>query len=151
MEATAAALHQRPAALTARPLSPALGAEISGVDLRDPLDEAVKREFLDVWHDYLVILVRNQALDEDAQVRFADTFGPPAKTSSGRVFSGVKHPSVMLVSNIREDGKPIGALPDGEMHFHTDQCHQEIPAKATMLYAIEIPSKHVVRERLRGL
>ena len=47
----------------------------------------------------------------------------------------------MLISNIREDGKPIGALPDGEMHFHTDQCHQEIPAKATMLYAIEIPSK----------
>jgi taurine dioxygenase len=47
----------------------------------------------------------------------------------------------MLVSNIREDGKPIGALPDGEMHFHTDQCHQEVPAKATLLYAIEIPSK----------
>jgi taurine dioxygenase len=45
----------------------------------------------------------------------------------------------MLVSNIREDGKPIGALPDGEMHFHTDQCHQAIPAKATLLYAIEIP------------
>jgi len=47
----------------------------------------------------------------------------------------------MLISNIREDGKPIGALPDGEMHFHSDQCHQEIPAKATLLYAIEVPSK----------
>jgi taurine dioxygenase len=47
----------------------------------------------------------------------------------------------MLISNIREDGKPIGALPDGEMHFHTDQCHQERPAMASMLYAIEIPSK----------
>ena len=46
----------------------------------------------------------------------------------------------MLISNIREDGKPIGALPDGEMQFHTDQCHQERPAKATMLYAIEVPS-----------
>jgi taurine dioxygenase len=86
-----------------------------------------------------VILIRNQTLDEDDQVRFAESFGPPAKTSSGRTFAGVKHPSVMLVSNIREDGKPIGALPDGEMHFHTDQCHQEIPAKATLLYAIEIP------------
>jgi taurine dioxygenase len=47
----------------------------------------------------------------------------------------------MLISNIREDGKPIGALPDGEMHFHSDQCHQEIPAKATLLYAIEVPSR----------
>src|ERR671924_198890 len=49
------------------------------------------------------------------------------------------HPAVMLISNIREDGKPIGALPDGEMHFHTDQCHQERPAMASMLYAIEVP------------
>jgi taurine dioxygenase len=47
---------------------------------------------------------------------------------------------VMIISNIREDGKQIGALPDGEMHFHTDQCHQERPAKATMLYSIEVPS-----------
>ncbi len=47
----------------------------------------------------------------------------------------------MLISNIRLDGKPIGALPDGEMQFHTDQCHQETPAKATLLYAIEIPSQ----------
>jgi taurine dioxygenase len=46
----------------------------------------------------------------------------------------------MLISNIREDGKPIGALPDGEMQFHTDQCHQERPAMASMLYAIEVPS-----------
>ena len=87
-----------------------------------------------------MILLRDQTLDEDAQVRFAEMFGPPAKITSGRTFS-VKHPAVMLISNIREDGKPIGALPDGEMHFHTDQCHQEVPAKATMLYAIEIPSE----------
>jgi taurine dioxygenase len=46
----------------------------------------------------------------------------------------------MIISNIREDGKQIGALPDGEMHFHTDQCHQERPAKATMLYSVEVPS-----------
>jgi taurine dioxygenase len=50
------------------------------------------------------------------------------------------HPAVMLISNIREDGKPIGALPDGEMHFHTDQCHQERPAMASMLFALEVPS-----------
>jgi len=123
---------------TVRPLSPALGAEIMGVDLRDPIDEALKQKFLDTWHQYLVILLRGQTLDEDAQVRFAEMFGPPAPVTSGRSFS-VKHPAVMLISNIREDGKPIGALPDGEMHFHTDQCHQPVPAKATVLYAIEIP------------
>jgi taurine dioxygenase len=123
-----------------RPLSPALGAEILGVDLRNPIDDALKQTFLDTWHQYLVILLRNQTLDEDTQVRFAEMFGPPAPVTSGRTFS-VKHPAVMLISNIREDGKPIGALPDGEMHFHTDQCHQPVPAKATVLYAIEIPNQ----------
>jgi taurine dioxygenase len=134
-------LDKTSATFTVRQLSPAIGAEILGVDLRDPIDDTLRQKFLDAWHQHLIILLRNQTLDEDAQVRFAENFGPPAKTTSGRTYSGVKHPSVMLVSNIREDGKPIGALPDGEMHFHTDQCHQEIPAKATLLYAIEIPSQ----------
>ena len=51
-----------------------------------------------------------------------------------------KHPEIMLVSNIRENGKLIGSLPDGEMEFHSDQCYLERPAKGTFLYAIEIPS-----------
>jgi taurine dioxygenase len=138
MESTT--LRKKPDSFGLRQLSPALGAEILGIDLRDPIDDAHKQKFLDAWHQNLVLLLRNQTLDEDTQVRFAETFGTLAKTTSGRAFS-VKHPSVMLVSNIREDGKPIGALPDGEMHFHTDQCHQATPAKATMLYAIEIPRK----------
>src|SRR5882672_12330653 len=135
----ASALPGRNTSFTVRQLSPALGAEIVGVDLRDPINDALRQKFLDVWHQHLVILLRNQTLDEDAQVRFAETFGAPVKNSSGRTFS-TNNPSVMLVSNIREDGKPIGALPDGEMHFHTDQCHQERPAMASMLYALEVPS-----------
>jgi taurine dioxygenase len=141
METPAATVEKQSAAFSVRPLSPALGAEISGVDLRNPIDASLKQQFLDTWHAHLVILVRGQQLDEDEQVRFAETFGPPARVSSGRTFPGIKNPSVMLVSNIRQDGKVIGALPDGEMHFHTDQCHQEKPAAATMLYAMEIPSK----------
>lgn len=141
METPAATVEKQSAAFSVRPLSPALGAEISGVDLRNPIDASLKQQFLDAWHAHVVILVRGQQLDEDEQVRFAETFGPPARVSSGRTFPGIKNPSVMLVSNIRQDGKVIGALPDGEMHFHTDQCHQETPAAATMLYAMEIPSK----------
>ena len=139
MEPTAATLREKPGTFTVRPLSSALGAEILGVDLRDPIDDARKQQLLETWHRHLVILLRDQVLDEDAQVRFAQTFGPPSRITSGRAFSA-RHPSVMLISNIRQDGKPIGALPDGEMQFHTDQCHQEVPAKATVLYAIEIPS-----------
>ena len=49
-------------------------------------------------------------------------------------------PGIMLISNIRENGEPIGALPDGEMMFHHDMIHSEVPSKATLLYSVEIPS-----------
>jgi alpha-ketoglutarate-dependent taurine dioxygenase len=126
------------AALAWRPLSPALGAEILGVDLRSESDDRVFTRIEQIWHQSLVILLRDQELSEDDEVRFAQKFGPPAKIHTPQFVRG--HPAVMLISNIREDGKPIGALPDGEMHFHTDQCHQERPAMASMLYALEVPS-----------
>ena len=93
---------------------------------------------LATWHTSLVILLRDQHLTEADQVGFAGRFGPLSKSTRGHFTTG--NPAVMLISNIREDGKQIGALPDGEMHFHTDQCHQERPAMASMLYSIEVPS-----------
>jgi len=135
------ALKEKPLlhSFAVRPLSPALGAEIIGVDLGRPMTAALAAQLLDAWHQNLVILLRDQKLTEEDQVRFAECFGPPAKIHTRQFVRN--HPAVMLISNIREDGKPIGALPDGEMHFHTDQCHQEFPAKASMLYALEVPSK----------
>jgi taurine dioxygenase len=130
--------NQRLAQLAIRSLSPALGAEILAVDLRQQPDEGAFAQILDIWHRHLVILLRDQELSEIDQVGFAERFGPPAKIHTKQFVRG--HPAVMLISNIREDGKPIGALPDGEMQFHTDQCHQERPAMASMLYAIEVPS-----------
>ena len=124
--------------LAFRVLSPALGAEILGIDLRSPLDDGDFGKVLAAWHDHLVILFRNQTLSEEDEVRFAERFGPPAIIHTKQFVRG--HPAVMLISNIREDGKAIGALPDGEMHFHTDECHQERPAMASMLYAIEVPN-----------
>jgi alpha-ketoglutarate-dependent taurine dioxygenase len=128
-----------PATLQTRPLSPALGTEIIGVDLRREMDDGLAARLLEIWHRNLVILLRDQRLMEEDQVRFAGYFGPPAVIHTKQFVQ--KHPAVMLISNIREDGKPIGALPDGEMHFHSDQCYQERPAMASMLYAIEVPSR----------
>ncbi len=124
--------------LTTRPLSAALGLEILDVDLSDPLPPAVIAQLREAWYEGLILLLRDQTLAEEDQVRFAECFGPPAKTIN--VNNTGKHPAVMLVSNIRKDGKPLGALPDGEMQFHTDQCYIEKPAAASMLYAIEVPS-----------
>ena len=137
METARSEIKFPPPALGVRPLSPALGAEILGVDLRDDIDAHVFAQIRDAWHQNLVIVLRGQNLSEEDQVRFAGKFGPPAVIHTKQFVRN--HPAVMLISNIREDGKPIGALPDGEMHFHTDQCHQERPAMASMLYALEVP------------
>jgi taurine dioxygenase len=124
--------------LATRPLSPALGAEIMSVDLSEPITPMLAARLEDVWHKSLIILLRGQKLSEEDQVRFAECFGPPAKIHTRQFVRN--HPAVMLISNVRENDQLIGALPDGEMHFHSDQCHQERPAKASMLYAIEVPS-----------
>ena len=131
--------------LTVKPLSPALGAEISGIDLREDMSEATFADILDVWHEYLVILFRGQSLSEDDQIRFAQRFGTLQKRTrpADKINEAgyTKYPQLtMLVSNIRENGKLIGSLPDGEMHFHSDQCYIEKPATGTFLYALEVPS-----------
>jgi taurine dioxygenase len=123
---------------TAVPLSPAIGAEIVGVDLRSPLSDAQFAQILDAWHRYCVLLVRNQHLEMEDQLRFAERFGELSKVINNHSHNS-GHPSVMLVSNIRKDGQLIGGLPDGEMFFHSDQCYVERPIKGTTLYAIELP------------
>jgi taurine dioxygenase len=128
-----------PGGIRTRPLSPAIGAEIIGVDLSQPMRDELFARVLDIWHRNLVILLRDQHLTEDDQVRFGERFGPPAVTHTRRFTT--TNPALMLISNVRENGQLIGALPDGEMHFHSDQCHQERPAMASMLYSLEVPGK----------
>ena len=122
------------------PLSDALGAEIVGVDLREPLSQPVFEAIRDTWHAHGVVLLRGQVLDEPSQAAFGARFGELGKVLNnhkGRSYS----PGVMYISNIRENGKLVGALPDGEMFFHSDQCYVERPGMATMLYAMEVPKR----------
>jgi alpha-ketoglutarate-dependent taurine dioxygenase len=120
------------------PLSDALGAEIRGVDTARPIEDTAFAKILHAWHEHLVLLLRGQTLDEAAQVRFAERFGElsPVHTTH----HSDTNRAVMYIGNLKKDGKMTGALPLGEMQFHSDQCYQERPAMGTMLYAIEIPA-----------
>ncbi|MCZ8310286.1 MAG: TauD/TfdA family dioxygenase [Magnetospirillum sp.] len=127
-------------ALEFRPLSEAIGTEAVGFDLSEDLTENQFSRIRQEWERHCVILFRGQKIGENAQIRFAERFGPLAKTANAER-AAKSNPAIMLISNIREDGKLIGSLPDGEMHFHSDQTYIEKPATGTMLYALEIPSK----------
>ena len=124
------------------PLSDAMGAEIRGIDLRQPLNEQARRVVTQAWFDHVIILFRDQDISFEQQRDFAANFGDVAKRGGDRGSPEEKAAGegVMLVTNIRKDGRQIGTLPDGEMMFHSDTPYTEKPLKATMLYAIEIPS-----------
>jgi taurine dioxygenase len=127
------------------PLSQHIGAEIRGLDLSKPLDAATVRAIYQTWLDHIVIVFRDQKLTQEDHMRATEMFGehgpirrPPKFRPAG--FDRVL-PGIMFISNIRENGEPIGALPDGEMMFHHDMIHAEIPDKGTLLYSLEVPSR----------
>ena len=124
--------------ITVHKLAASVGAEVNGVDLSQPLDDATLAAIEAAWHQHSVLLFRDQALDELQEVAFALRFGELAETLK-HYDSGHAHPAIMYVTNEKKDGKYIGALPDGEMFFHSDMCYLERPSMATMLFAIAIP------------
>jgi taurine dioxygenase len=121
-----------------------IGAEILGIDLREKPDEETIAAIHQAWLDHLVIIFPGQKLSQEDLVRVTHYFGEQAQHSRPAKYFPKGYssllPGIMLISNIRENGEPIGALPDGEMMFHHDMIHVEVPSKATLLYSIEIPS-----------
>jgi taurine dioxygenase len=126
------------------PLSQYIGAEIRGIDLREKPDEATVRAIYQAWLDRLVLIFPEQKLSQEDFVRATGFFGQIGKISRPAKYFPKGYssllPGIMMISNIRENGEPIGALPDGEMMFHHDMIHAEVPSKATLLYSLEIPS-----------
>lgn len=123
--------------LGVKPLAPEIGAEITGVDLSRPLAEATFKAIHDAWLKHQVLVFRNQKLDGDQQIAFGRRFGElqEVRTTPGLNSS----PYFLMVSNVIGPDGNKGALPDGEMQFHSDQCYYELPGKATLLYSIEVP------------
>jgi taurine dioxygenase len=125
--------------LKIQPLSDALGAVVHGVDASQPISEEVRAQLLAAWYESGVLCIPGQHLDEMAQVRFGELFGTLASTQ-GEYRISTTHPAIMYITNEKENGEYVGALPDGEMFFHSDMCYVEKPSMATMLYAMSIPS-----------
>jgi taurine dioxygenase len=126
------------------PLTKHIGCEVRGVDLRQLLAPAAVSAIYRAWLDHAVLLFRDQDLSQEDLIRITGYFGElaalgrPAHTLP-KGFSRLL-PNVMMISNIRENGETIGALPDGEMMFHHDTIHRPEPHKATLLYSVEIPT-----------
>jgi taurine dioxygenase len=122
------------------PTGAALGAEVRGIDLRR-LDDAAFARVVQAWHDHSVLLVRDQRLNDHELIAFSHRLGDldwaPIQETGRRFVEGL--PEIYIVSNVKVNGEPIGSLGDGEAVWHTDMSYLDVPPKASMLYALEVP------------
>jgi taurine dioxygenase len=129
--------------LSIRNLDAALGAEITGVNLADPLAPPDLRAIQAAWQTRLVIVARCQRLSDPELLAFSRQFGeldPPGPNPYGEPFNK-QFPEINVISNVVEKGKPIGNLGAGEAVWHADMTYVDVPPKAAALYSLEIPQE----------
>lgn len=119
--------------------SDVLGAVVTGLDLSKPVDAGTAELLRAAFHEHLFVLVRDQKLTQQQLVEAVTWLGEVNRRNRPDDKRVESDPYISKVSNIRENGKLIGSLPDGELLFHFDSAYVEVPQKATFLYAVEVP------------
>lgn len=131
-----------------QPTGGPLGADIHGVDLSHPLDNATFKRIADAWGEHLVLRFSGQKLDDPALMRFSQRFGeldevPIPTDNMDRALAGVAPEAerwISVISNVKKNGKSIGGLGSYESIWHTDMSYNDLPPRASLLYALECPS-----------
>jgi taurine dioxygenase len=126
-----------PASFTIRPLAAALGAEVIGLDLREPLSDSDFARLHRAHLDYHLLIFRDMRITPRQQVAFSRRFGP-LQIHVLRQFQLPGDPEILIISNIKENDQPIG-LGDAGHFWHSDLSYKEIPSLGSMLHAQELP------------
>src|SRR5262249_38017321 len=127
--------------LAIKDLDAPLGVEISGIDLSGQVSPRDVEAIEAAWREWLVVVFRDQKLSDPQLIAFSRNFGeldPPGPNPYGKPFLN-DHPELNVISNVVENGAPIGNLGDGEAVWHADMTYVEVPPKAAMLHALEVP------------
>jgi alpha-ketoglutarate-dependent taurine dioxygenase len=122
-------------AFTVEPMSPVLGAAVSGLDLRQPLSDQTKRAVYDAFVRHHVLCFRDQQLDPEQQIAFSEQFGALERHMARN--RGTGNPLVHIVSNLNADGQPSGKV--GSTDWHSDKSFRPEPSLATILHAQIMP------------
>ncbi len=126
-----------PALPTVEPVSALLGAIVRGIDVAQPLSGAAFAAAEQALHTHGYIVLPQQSLSARAFVDFARRWGRPEP----HVIDTFHHPddaNILILSNVLRDGKPTGLL-DAGTYFHTDYSYLAVPARCTVLYALQMP------------
>lgn len=113
------------------PLTPTIGAEIRGVDLREPLSDAEVARIEQALHDHLVIFFRDQDITPEQHVAFGRRFGelcyPPFMTDHGET------PEILVLDQVNPKG-------EGTDVWHSDNSFMAEPPMGSILRAVQLPS-----------
>jgi taurine dioxygenase len=118
-----------------------LGSGLCGVDLSKPLSEDDRLAIGEALDRHLVVVARDQRLSDPQLLAFSANFGeldPPGPNPYGEPFNK-EFPEINIISNVIENGRPIGNLGAGEAVWHADMTYVEVPPKAAVLHALETP------------
>ena len=119
-----------------------LGGEIVDLDISNKLTQDQINFINQSWDERLVLVFKKQNLDDHKLINFSKYFGeldPPGPNPYGRTFLP-EFPEINVISNVKnEQGTPIGNLGDGEAVWHADMTYLQLPPKAGILYALEVP------------
>ncbi|KIP98757.1 MULTISPECIES: TauD/TfdA family dioxygenase [Pseudomonas] len=131
--------HQPTQNFEVRPFSAAVGAEIVGLDLSRPLNDADFARVHRAHLDHNVVVFRDQRITPQQQIDFSRRFGV-LQIHVLKQFLLANHPEVFIISNIVENGQPIG-LGDAGKFWHSDLSYKEFPSLGSMLLAQELPEE----------
>ena len=119
-----------------------LGGEIIDLDISNRLTQDQINFINESWDERLVLVFKKQNLDDHKLINFSKYFGeldPPGPNPYGVTFLP-EFPEINVISNVKnEQGTPIGNLGDGEAVWHADMTYLQLPPKAGILYALEVP------------
>ncbi|MGE8499709.1 MAG: TauD/TfdA dioxygenase family protein [Pseudomonas sp.] len=126
-------------AFEVRPFDAPLGAEIIGLDLTRPLNDADFARVHRAHLDHGLLVFRDQRITPQQQIDFSRRFGP-LQIHVLKQFLLEGHPEIFIISNIVENGQPIG-LGDAGKYWHSDLSYKEFPSLGSMLLAQELPEE----------
>jgi taurine dioxygenase len=138
--------------MTVTPTGKAVGAEIAGLDLSQPIPEKTAQALKQAWLDHCVLLVREQDLGDETILALTELFGGSQAAKSREFYMKAgfevgsdrvhKHAAISKISNLDENGKPVlrnASVGSLELKWHTDNSYTEVPPAGTMLHAKQVP------------
>lgn len=121
-----------------------IGADVTDIDLSTPPDDAAMDAIRAAWHRHLVLRFRGQSLTDEQLIAFSTRLGEldraPKRSATAVPVEGVAD-YVLTISNVVENGKPIGELGDAEASWHQDMTYNPAPPVGALLYALELPPR----------